>query len=253
MRRTAHVWRAAVLAAVFLCTATGPGRAADLHQTGAIGALAAGDYHGRETFAALARHGDFGLGTFAGLDGEMVAEGGRFYQVRSDGTVRRVSPGGKAPFAQVVFFGGTVDLGRVDGLTLKALTDALAARLPDPSRMYAVRVDGAFEALTARSVPAQREPWPPLAEAIKGQTVFPMENVRGVLVGFYTPPGLPDLSPPGWHFHFLSADRTRGGHVLAARLGPAKARGDAVDALTVVFPENPRPRQDAPPPAAGTE
>uniref|UniRef100_I2PZH7 Alpha-acetolactate decarboxylase n=1 Tax=Desulfovibrio sp. U5L TaxID=596152 RepID=I2PZH7_9BACT len=253
MRRLSLLWRAPALAWALLAFAVASSPAADLYQVGTIEALGAGDYAGRTTFAVLARHGDFGLGTFADLDGEMVALDGRFYRAGSDGSVREVPPAWTAPFAQVVHFTGSLDLGRVDGLDLAALTATLASRLPDPSRFYAVRVDGLFETLSVRSVPAQPKPWPTLAEAIQGQAVFPLAGVQGTLVGYYTPAGAPALSPPGWHFHFLSADRRQGGHVLAARLGPAKARGDGVTAMTVVFSEHPLPRRDAAKPAPGQE
>ncbi|MHC1788037.1 acetolactate decarboxylase [Solidesulfovibrio sp.] len=245
--------RPAVLALSLLIFDPGRLLAATLHQTGTIESLTAGDYAGQRSCAALAGQGDFGLGTFDGLDGEMVVLDGVIYQVTVDGVVHRARPGQTTPFAQLVRFAGTVDLGRVDGLDLPGLTAALAARLPDPARLYAVRVDGAFAALTVRSVPAQPRPWPSLAEAIKGQKTYPLAAVQGTLVGFYTPPGLPALSPPGWHFHFLSADRRQGGHVLALTLGPAKARGDAVDGLDIVYPKNPLPRRDVAAPAAGTE
>lgn len=232
-----------------------PGRlwAATLHQTGTIEALIVGDYAGQRSCAGLLRQGDFGLGTFDDLDGEMVVLDGVVYQVTADGVVHRARPGQTAPFAQIVRFAGSVDLGRVDGLDLSGLTAALAARLPDPSKMCAVRVDGLFPALTVRSVPAQRQPWPPLAEAIKHQSTFSLADVTGTLVGFYTPPGLPSLSPSGWHFHFLSRDRSRGGHVLALTAGPAKARGDVVTSLDVVYPTGVLPRGAVAAPAAGTE
>ena len=218
-----------------------------------IEALLAGDYAGRETFATLARHGDCGLGTFTDLDGEMVALDGRFYQVKTDGRVYPVAPSRKTPFAQVTHCAGSLDLGRLDGLDLAGLGAELAKRLPDPTRFYVVRLDGLFTAIKTRSVPAQQQPWPPLATACKAQVEFPMQNVAGTMVGVYTPPNVSALSPVGWHFHFLTADRTRGGHVLAATLAVAKARGEQVTDLRVVFPAGPTPRMDGPRPAAGTE
>ncbi|WP_300163525.1 acetolactate decarboxylase [Solidesulfovibrio sp.] len=252
MPRIARTFRAALAAAVLVALA-GAAWAGELYQVGTIEALTAGDYAGRETFAALARHGDFGLGTFTDLDGEMVAMDGRFYQVRTDGVAYSVAPSRKTPFAQVVFFKGSLDLGRADGLDLTGLGAALAARLPDPTRFYAVRLDGLFTMIKTRSVPAQQQPWPPLAAAVAAQSVFPMENTAGTMVGIYTPPGAASLSPTGWHFHFLTADRKRGGHVLAATVGVAKARGEQVTDMRLVFPAGPTPRLEGPPPAAGTE
>lgn len=248
-----RVGRGAALAVALSLAVAAHAVAARLYQVSTIQALSAGCYAGRANVADLARHGDFGLGTLSGLDGEMVVLDGVFLQARADGTVRRVGGGETTPFAQVVFFAGSLDLGRHDDLTLDGLKAALAGRLPDPDRFYAVRVDGLFRALSVRSVAAQAAPWPPLAEALKGQKVFPLENVQGSMVGFYTPPGVPALSPPGWHFHFMSSDGTRGGHVLDGTIGPVKARGDAVTEMTALFPAQPLPRRDAAAPSPGTE
>lgn len=245
--------RAAVLAVSLLLAAAAATDAATLHQTGTIEALSAGDYADRAAVAAVLRQGDFGLGTYDDLNGELVILDGVAYQVTLDGVVHRARPDQGTPFAQVVRFAGSLDLGRVDGLDLAGLGKTLAARLPDPSRMCAVRVDGAFAALTVRSVPAQAKPWPTLAEAIAKQRTYALADQRGTLVGFYTPPSLPALSSPGWHFHYLSNDRSKGGHVLALTTGPAKARGDAVDALDVRYSFTPLPRGAVAKPAAGTE
>lgn len=253
MRRMFFSGRMAILAvACWLVFAT-TGLAASLFQVGTITSLLAGDYAGRERFASLARQGDFGLGTFENLDGEMVALDGRFYQIRHDGSVHVAAPAWTTPFAQVLFFKGTLDLGRLDGMDLPAITRTLTSRLPDPTRFYAIRVDGLFEAVTTRSVPAQSRPWPPLATAIKAQTTFPLRHLQGTIVGIYTPPGTASLSPEGWHFHFLAADRLHGGHLLAARTVVARAHGERADTLTVLFPENPTPHGAIPHPAAGTE
>lgn len=249
LRLLSSVLAAGLLAGLLAGSAQG----ADLYQVSTIEALTAGLYAPEATFAELARHGDFGLGTLVNLDGEMVALDGVFYQVTSDGAVHVVPPEARTPFAQVVFFKGAVDLGRADGVDLDGLKAALAARLPDPTRMYAVRVDGTFPSLTLRSPPAQAEPWPPLAEALKGQSLFGLQAVTGTIVGFYSPTTMPGLTPPGWHFHFLTADRTRGGHVLAARLGDVTVRADRVDTLFVDFPDNPLPRPSGPAVAPGTE
>ena len=250
------VFRRVRLAALvfFACLVlAGPVQAVDLYQVSTIEALSAGLYEGKMTFADLARHGDFGLGTFVDLDGEMVALDGGFYQIKSDGSVHTARPEAKTPFADVVFFKGTRDLGAVDGLDLDGLKAALMAKLADPARYYVVRVDGTFSRLTARSVPAQPKPWPTLADAIKGQRLFPLEQVSGTMIGVYAPPSAPGLSPTGWHFHFLSKDRTQGGHVLAVSIAQAKARADNVERVTVEFPDHPLPRQGVAGPAAGTE
>ena len=115
---------------VFLCALclllglAGQLSAATLHQTGTIEALSAGDYAGQIAMPALASQGDFGLGTFDALNGEMVVLDGVVHQVTVDGVVHKAKPGQTAPFAQVARFVGAIDLGRVDGLDLSGLTAA---------------------------------------------------------------------------------------------------------------------------------
>jgi acetolactate decarboxylase len=44
------------------------------------------------------------LGTFEGLDGELIAIDGKFYQVKGDGEVKIVTDDLKTPFSAVTFF-----------------------------------------------------------------------------------------------------------------------------------------------------
>lgn len=75
-----------------------------LFQTSAIGALLDGNYEGDVSFAELGAQGDFGLGTFEALDGEMIGLDGAFYQIKSDGRAYKVDKRMKTPFAVVTFF-----------------------------------------------------------------------------------------------------------------------------------------------------
>jgi acetolactate decarboxylase len=66
-----------------------------------INALLRGLYDGDMTIADLARHGDHGLGTVNGLDGELIIVDGTPYQMRADGVVRRLQGSEGTPFAVV--------------------------------------------------------------------------------------------------------------------------------------------------------
>ncbi len=61
-----------------------------LFQASTIAALLEGAYDGDLSFAKLAEHGDLGLGTLNGLDGEMVALEGRFYRADVEGRVAEI-------------------------------------------------------------------------------------------------------------------------------------------------------------------
>src|SRR3712207_1406392 len=112
-----------------------------LFQTSTIEALLDGNYEGDVSFAELEERGDFGLGTFDALDGEMIALDGGFYQVRDDGRAYAVDKLSKTPFAVVTFF--EPDLPRPltsigDFTTLCTYLDWV---VEERAVCYAVRVD----------------------------------------------------------------------------------------------------------------
>ena len=75
-----------------------------LYQISTIDALLAGHYDGDKTVSHIKANGNFGLGTFNGIDGEMVVYDGVVYQVKSTGEVLRVKDDIGVPFAAVHFF-----------------------------------------------------------------------------------------------------------------------------------------------------
>jgi acetolactate decarboxylase len=193
-----------------------------LFQTSTINALLEGVYDGDLTVATLRRHGDFGLGTFNGLDGELVQVDGQVYQVRSDGKARRVPDALRIPFAETTFFHADRSVTLAKPLSLPQMTAYLDTLLPSRNLFYALRVEGTFAHLKTRSVPRQAKPYPRLAEVVKTQPTFEFHRQRGVMVGFWTPDYAAGLNVPGYHFHFLTADRTGGGHVLECTVGQVR-------------------------------
>lgn len=186
----------------------------EIFQNSTINALLEGVYDGSMTYGELRRHGDFGLGTFNALDGEMIAVDGDFFQIKSDGVAYPVSDDQRTPFATVSFFQPTLRhpvTGPLDYAHFQTLVDGL---MDGPNLFYAVRVDGHFASVTTRSVPRQGLPYPPLVEVAKTQPVFHLKDVRGTLAGFRFPDFARGLNVPGFHLHFLTADRKAGGHVL---------------------------------------
>jgi acetolactate decarboxylase len=201
-----------------------------LFQVSTIAALLDGAYDGDLSFAELAEHGDLGLGTVNALDGEMIALDGAFHRADVDGFIHPLAPTDRTPFAVVARFAPSVDV-QVAGGELEPLVDA---QLDAPA--CALRVDGDFELVRARSVPRQRPPYRPLAEVAAEQHVFELADVRGTVVGFRFPDYAAGLEVAGYHLHFISADRTRGGHVLACRLRSGRLRIDPSADLHVELP-----------------
>ena len=77
-----------------------------------------------------------------------------------------------------------------------------------------VTITGKFSYVKTRSVPAQTKPYPRLVEVAKKQPTFEFRDVQGVLVGFRLPDYFEGINLTGYHLHFLTADRTGGGHLL---------------------------------------
>ena len=207
-------------------------------QVATIDALLSGVYDGHLSLMELRRHGDFGIGTFESLDGEMVLLDGMFYQVRANGRVYRPALLERTPFACVTPFVPDYRASITTPTDMQALEGLIDAAVPEQNRFCAFRVHGYFKHVRTRSVPAQTKPYPPLAEVTRNQPVFEIAAVRGTVIGFRSPPFVKGVNVPGYHMHFLADDLSSGGHVLAFELTRGTLALDTVhDWLHVYLPE----------------
>ncbi len=182
-----------------------------------VNAIAEGLLEQNVPLAEIKQHGDFGLGTFNDLDGEMVLLDGVVYQITGDGRVAVIKDEQTlTPFACVIPYRPISHDELNQELAYDAFLDWLVRLLPSPNLFYALRIEGKFASIRARSVPKQ-ENYRRLAEVAREQTLFQFDDVSGTLVGFYTPTFMSSLSVPGLHLHFLSADFRSGGHLLECR------------------------------------
>lgn len=207
-----------------------------LFQASTIGALLDGAYEGDVTFAELAEHGDLGLGTLNALDGEMIALDRRFFRADASGAIGEVELATRTPFAVLTWFEPSIELAVERTLSHEELIALMDEHLPGGTVACAVRIDGAFELVHARSVPRQEPPYRPLAEVVETQTVFDLVDVEGTMVGFRFPDYTDGFEVSGYHLHFITADRMRGGHVLEARPQRATVRLDVSTDLHVELP-----------------
>jgi acetolactate decarboxylase len=184
-----------------------------MYQISTSGALVEGVYSGAISSRILLLHGDFGLGTFENLDGEMVIADGSIYQVHSDGSVLRRDEDFRIPFAVITWFQKeeTFEAGPI--VSLHDLEQACDRHRESANLFYAFRVDGMFDKVRARAVSAVGA-GTRLADAARSQAEFEFNNVRGTLVCFWSPSYSSAFNVPAYHFHFLSEDRSKGGHVL---------------------------------------
>jgi acetolactate decarboxylase len=154
----------------------------------------AGLYDGAATVGDVEGRGNFGLGTFAGLDDELVVVDGNAYQIEGSGTVKGASAGAPVPFAVVTYFegGAPVELAAISSLeALQAECDKVRR---SNDHFHAFRIDGRFRHVGSRACD--------------------FFDMNGTLVGIWSPQYAASFSVPGYHFYFVSEDRSKGGHLL---------------------------------------
>ena len=185
-----------------------------IFQYSTLSALLEGVYDGEMTIGELKKHGDYGIGTFNALDGEMILYDGKCYKVSSDSKVTKVSDSATTPFAAICSFvpDTVIRIDRV--LKFNQLKQYIDSVVPSTNLLYAYKISGSFDSIIIRSVPKQEKPYKRLIEAYKMQGVYTFTQQEGILFGYKFPKYLKDVNMDDFHLHFLSSDKSRGGHLL---------------------------------------
>jgi len=206
-----------------------------LFQVSTIDALLLSVYDGILTIGELKEKGDFGIGTFDKLEGEMLVVDGECYQVKVDGVAYIVPDEATTPFATVTFFDPDETV-LIETANFSELKEILEASFPSKNVFYAVRIDGTFPYVKTRSVPAQERPYPLLVDVTANQTVFEFEDASGTVVGFWCPEFATGMNVPGYHLHFITDDRKAGGHILDLRVEGAEVALDVTPNIFMALP-----------------
>jgi len=207
-----------------------------LFQVSTTGALVEGVFAGAVSVGTLREHGNFGLGTFAELDGEMIAFDGAFHQMCSDGTIRPADDLQQVPFAVVTHFEPQERSVLEQFTSMVDLCAQLDRHRETDNLFFAVRLSGTFSHVHSR-IACKAAPHQTLVEATAHQAEFDASAVEGTMVGFWTPAYAKGLGVPGWHLHFLSADKAQGGHVLDAAGSGVTLSLERIDDFRIAIPE----------------
>jgi alpha-acetolactate decarboxylase len=191
-----------------------PVHSSEIFQVSTIGALVAGIYDGDTPYSEITKHGDFGVGTFNALDGEMAAVDGDFFHLHADGSVSPVDPTDLTPFAAVTFFRADAEIDIEVPHSESEVLAIVDAALPSQNLFYAIRIEGRFSQITTRTPVRQSKPYPRLVETTKTQIQHTLRDVSGTVVGFRAPTYAQGMTVAGYHLHFIDESRTAGGHVL---------------------------------------
>ena len=211
-----------------------------IYQVSLLQGLTLGDYNGSVSVKELKQKGDTGIGTFEGVNGELIMVDGTVYRAKSDGSIETAPDDETIPFANVTFFDSDEkqDISDVSSIAdLKKLLDEKVEKL-GKNQFYMVRVDGTFKKMHARSELKQEKPYKPLAEALAtDQREFSWDNIEGTVVALYCPQYMKDLNAAGWHLHFVSKDKKYGGHVLELDVDKAELIIDSTQGFNMQLPD----------------
>ncbi|OQE19269.1 hypothetical protein PENFLA_c019G07868 [Penicillium flavigenum] len=182
------------------------------------------------------RHGDHGLGTLAGLDGEVIIIDGQAFQYTSGG-VRALEKSDITAFLMITFFEPSKAV-TLPYLTNETLMHEMSRLYPSTTNhFFAIRVDAVFPHITYRVAPRQNHHRETLAEVVQRQSVRSFKKQRGTIFGFYSPGFTGAFSVVGLHLHFMSEDRKAGGHVLEFQASNVSLSGAVITKYNVELPE----------------
>lgn len=212
-----------------------------IYQVALLQSLTQGYYDGIISVEELKKHGDTGIGTFEGVNGEMIVLDGKVYQALGDGTVKEADKTETVPFSNVTFFDSDKKLTLDKTADINALKEKLTATVNENGRnlFCMVKITGEFPVMNVRSELKQEKPYKTLDKALAtDQREFSYEKIKGTVVALYCPDYMGGLNTPGWHFHFISDDKTKGGHILDLAFDTAEANFDFTPEFDLYLSDN---------------
>ncbi|MBC9912168.1 acetolactate decarboxylase [Chitinophaga varians] len=208
-----------------------------LFTAGVGSALIGGLYDGFYPYTALKQHGDFGLGAPDKLDGEIMIYQGKIYQTQHTGKTFPVDDKQLTPFCMVHFFHADKKIVLHQTLDKTALFHYLDSILTNVNGMYAVHISGKFSYIKTRAFPpVQEHEHTPLAAMLDKQQFFEFKQVQGDLIGYRLPYFMDNTNISGYHFHYLSAQKDAGGHIIDLRTDDITIEIDTLDSYTIKVP-----------------
>ena len=211
-------------------------------QVSTLQALALGYTRTVMTVSELMQHGEAGLGTFEDVNGEMIAIDGKCYRATEDGTVVEAGDDRGVPFSAVAFMDECREFEIFGDYDMAHLKDELNNRIEEVfglNSMHVIQIKGTFEKIYARSEAPYRSHHVTLKSMLEEtQTSFEFDHIKGSLVGVYFPDYMDGINASGWHLHFISEDRTVGGHVYEIKMEQGLVRRSKKNSLEIQLPRD---------------
>lgn len=211
----------------------------NLYTLGVGAGLIGGLYDGSYSYRLLKQHGNFGLGAPDKLDGELVIFEGKVYQTQYTGKTLQVDDKQLTPFAMVNFFHPEKRIIINNGINKESLFHLLDSVLTNVNGLYSIHISGKYSYIKTRAFPPVKEhDHTPLAAMLHLQHFFEFNNASGDLIGYRLPAYMDNTNISGYHFHYLSAQKDAGGHIIDLNADNITIEIDQLDSYTVHVPSN---------------
>ena len=213
-----------------------------LFQVSTVTGLEHGIFYPVVTVGELKQHGNVGVGAFEAMDGELILIDGESFNAMYDGKVVPVDDQTPITYSAVAFFNANRTVLLQNVASYELLRQHIEKFLPNRNIFYVFKIYGTFNYLRVRSTAKQGEPYPGVAGVVKNQSVFEFTNLKGTLLGFRCPTYIQGIYAPGFHLHFISDDRQKGGHLLEANLAEGTGQIGYLTQMHLLLPDNDKTR-----------
>ncbi|HDH6594818.1 TPA: acetolactate decarboxylase [Staphylococcus aureus] len=206
-----------------------------LYQHGTLGTLMVGLLKGTASINELLQHGDLGIATLTGSNGEVIFLDGKAYHANEHKEFVELKGDELTPYATVTKFVADTSYETKDKSS-EAVFAEIKEKMLSENLFSAVKISGLFKKMHVRMMPAQEPPYTRLIDSARRQPEQTETYVKGSVVGFFTPELFHGIGSAGFHVHFANDDRNFGGHVLDFEVEDVKVEIQNIETFEQHFP-----------------
>lgn len=178
----------------------------------------------------------FGIGCSCELNGELTIVKGNVWEATAGESVH-ILHNKLVPFVQVTDFEieNSFECFNIDEKNMPSIFDG---EVNSKNFFVAVNVHAKFERIKVRRPQRSSSKVRSILDVSNSQEVSTYIDISGQLIGFWTPDVYGRISVPGFHFHFLSDDKTKSGHVLSYKARKALVHYQMKDTIEIKNPSS---------------
>ena len=207
-----------------------------IYQAGTITALTNGQYDSSITIKELKDKGSFGLGTVEGAKGEMMIYDGKAFLSDISGKAIPLNESITIPYASAFNFSNSNISSHYEDLTIPKILTLIKTKLYGTNYFYIFKITGVFSEIHARTIPPAKKGVTLSKWIAEKQKFHDLKMVKGTMIGIYSPAYLSNVTVPGFHFHFITADQSHVYHVYSFKAKKVEAKMEKVNNFEFMLP-----------------